>query len=75
LRTPLTSIRAALGLIEGGLTGEISTETMEYVSIARSNSDRLIRLINDILDIRRLEANKLEMKIEHIKPRELIETP
>ncbi|MDP3508689.1 MAG: PAS domain-containing protein [Candidatus Melainabacteria bacterium] len=74
LRTPLTSIRAALGLIEGGLTGEISAETMEYVSIARSNSDRLIRLINDILDIRRLEANKLEMKIEHIRPSDLIET-
>lgn len=74
LRTPLTSIRAALGLIEGGMTGAISSETMEYVSIARDNSDRLIRLINDILDIRRLEANKLEMKIEHIIPIDLIET-
>lgn len=74
LRTPLTSIRAALGLIEGGMTGEISDETMEYVSIARDNSDRLIRLINDILDIRRLEANKLEMKVENIIPRDLIET-
>ncbi|CAN5239127.1 hypothetical protein BH11CYA1_BH11CYA1_41000 [soil metagenome] len=73
LRTPLTSIRAALGLIEGGITGEIGPETMEYVSIARDNSDRLIRLINDILDIRRLEANKLEMKIENIAPQELIE--
>ena len=74
LRTPLTSIRAALGLIEGGITGEIGAETMEYVSIARDNSDRLIRLINDILDIRRLEANKLEMKIEHISPQNLIES-
>jgi len=74
LRTPLTSIRAALGLIEGGITGEIGDETMEYVSIARDNSDRLIRLINDILDIRRLEANKLEMRIEHIAPSDLIES-
>lgn len=74
LRTPLTSIRAALGLIEGGMTGEISSETMEYVSIARDNSDRLIRLINDILDIRRLEANKLEMKIETVAPSQLLES-
>ncbi|HND04153.1 MAG TPA: PAS domain S-box protein [Candidatus Obscuribacter sp.] len=62
LRTPLTSIRAALGLIEGGLTGDISEETLEYTTIAKDNCDRLIRLINDILDIRKLEAKKLDLK-------------
>lgn len=74
LRTPLTSIRAALGLIEAGLTGEISEETCEYVVIARDNSDRLIRLINDILDIRKLEADKLELKFESITPQILVES-
>jgi PAS domain S-box-containing protein len=72
LRTPLTSIRAALGLIEGGLTGEIPEETLEYTRIARENSDRLIRLINDILDIRKLEANKLELKIAKLRPEDIV---
>jgi len=72
LRTPLTSIRAALGLIEGGLTGVIPEETMEYTSIARDNCDRLIRLINDILDIRKLEAQKLELKLRNVAPQAII---
>jgi PAS domain S-box-containing protein len=74
LRTPLTSIRAALGLIEAGLTGEIGAETCEYVVIARDNSDRLIRLINDILDIRKLEADKLELKTDILSARALVES-
>ncbi|MFX7556059.1 histidine kinase dimerization/phospho-acceptor domain-containing protein, partial [Acinetobacter baumannii] len=61
LRTPLTSIRASLGLLEGGLAGELSTKQAKLVSIARMESDRLIRLINDILDIRKIEAGKLEL--------------
>lgn len=63
LRTPLTSVRAALGLIEGGLTGGASEETMELIRIARSESDRLIRLVNDILDMRKMEAGKLELNM------------
>lgn len=62
LRTPLTAIRAALGLIEGGLEGGNNQETIDYTTVARENCDRLIRLINDILDIRKLEAKKLELK-------------
>lgn len=72
LRTPLTSIRAALGLIEGGLTGEIPEETLEYTSIARDNCDRLIRLINDILDIRKLEAQKLELRLRNVNGRQAV---
>ncbi|MBU6451182.1 MAG: PAS domain S-box protein [Cyanobacteria bacterium REEB67] len=72
LRTPLTSIRAALGLIEGGLTGEISRETFEYTSIARDNCDRLIRLINDMLDIKKIEANHLELNVGRLQPPALI---
>jgi PAS domain S-box-containing protein len=72
LRTPLTSIRAALGLIEAGLTGEISKETFEYTTIARDNCDRLIRLINDMLDIKKIEANHLELNITRLMPQALI---
>lgn len=72
LRTPLTSIRASLGLIEGGLAGMITDKTGQLVRIARSESDRLIRLINDILDIRKIEAGRLELKREEILPRDLV---
>lgn len=72
LRTPLTSIRAALGLIEGGLTGSISDETLELIQIARGESDRLIRLINDILDIRKIEAGKLQFELQPLLPTEVV---
>lgn len=63
LRTPLTSIHASLRLIEGGLAGQVSDKVSRLVTIARTESDRLIRLINDILDIRKLEAGRLELKL------------
>lgn len=71
LRTPLTSIRGSLGLIEGGVTEDI-TEIVELVQIARSESDRLIRLINDILDIRKLEAGKLELRKKTLQAETLV---
>ncbi len=73
LRTPLTSIRAALGLIEGGSAGDMTEKAGQLTHIARIESDRLIRLINDILDIRKIEAGKLELKKELVWPHELIE--
>lgn len=66
LRTPLTSIRGALGLMEGGVVGEIPVDALELVTIARLSCDRLIRLINDILDLRKIEAGKLELKLESL---------
>ena len=59
LRSPLTSIRGALGLMEGGKAGEFSPKAARLIKIAREECDRLIRLINDILDIRKIEAGKL----------------
>jgi PAS domain S-box-containing protein len=62
LRTPLTSIRGALRLLEGGKGGEISEKAMKLVKMGRTECDRLVRLINDMLDIRKIEAGKLELK-------------
>jgi PAS domain S-box-containing protein len=56
LRTPLTAIHGSLSLIEGGMAGEVSGEAMKLVRIASSNSGRLVRLINDILDLGRIES-------------------
>lgn len=72
LRTPLTSIHASLRLIEGGLAGQVSDKVGRLVTIARHESDRLIRLINDILDIRKLEAGRLELKIREVSVVDLV---
>jgi len=72
LRTPLTSIHASLRLIEGGLAGQVSDKVSRLVNIARHESDRLIRLINDILDIRKLEAGRLELKLGERKVEDLV---
>jgi PAS domain S-box-containing protein len=62
LRTPLTSIRGSLGLLEGGVAGELPKKARDLTRIARTNTDRLIRLINDILDLEKMESGRLELK-------------
>ncbi len=73
LRTPLTSIRGALGLLEGGKAGELSPKAMRLVNMGRLESERLVRLINDILDIKKIEAGKLELKLEELRASKIIE--
>ena len=63
LRTPLTSIRGALGLVSGGMAGELPEKASNLVSIANNNCDRLINLINDILDIEKLQAGKVKFDL------------
>jgi signal transduction histidine kinase len=64
LRTPLTSIRGSLGLIAGGVTGELPGHAKSLVRTARSNCDRLELLINDILDIAKIEAGRMEFALK-----------
>jgi CheY-like chemotaxis protein len=61
LRTPLTSIRGSLGLLSGGVLGPINPSAEQMLKIAVTNTDRLIRLINDILDIERLESGRASL--------------
>jgi two-component system, OmpR family, sensor histidine kinase VicK len=61
LRTPLTSIRASLGLLMMGKLGELPSACQQFIEIAVNNTDRLIRLINDVLDLERLESGKLKL--------------
>jgi len=72
LRTPLTSIRGALGLLEGGVLGELPEEAMEVVQIARTSTDRLVRLINDILDVEKMESGRMELKSAPIDAARLV---
>lgn len=63
LRTPLTSIHGALGLLRAGLLGELNPRGQQMVDIAAHNTDRLVRLINDILDIERLESGTVDLEL------------
>jgi PAS domain S-box-containing protein len=60
LRTPLTSILGSLGLVCGGVVGVIPKSSLDLLNIAHANGKRLLRLINDILDLNKLAAGKLE---------------
>jgi PAS domain S-box-containing protein len=62
LRTPLTAIRGSLGLLAAGKAGDIPQRGQRMLEIAVQNTDRLIRLINDILDIERIESGKVAME-------------
>jgi PAS domain S-box-containing protein len=72
LRTPLTAIRTALGILEHSFMGELTEQARPVVQVASKETDRLIRLINDILDIRKIEAGKLDLKLKKLDPREII---
>jgi PAS domain S-box-containing protein len=61
LRTPLTSISAALDLLAEGVLQNQPEAAQRMLTIAANNSDRLVRLINDILDIERIESGKIVM--------------
>ncbi|MCK9386981.1 MAG: CHASE domain-containing protein [Sulfuritalea sp.] len=63
LRTPLTSIRGSLALIVGGVAGDLPAAAKPLVDIAHRNSERLILLVNDILDMEKIEAGKMEFDI------------
>jgi PAS domain S-box-containing protein len=64
LRTPLTSISGALGLINGGVLGELPEHAQQMVEIAHKNSQRLSYLINDLLDMEKLMAGKMQFDLQ-----------
>jgi len=71
LRTPLTSIRGSLGLLASGqLAGE---RAQRMLDVAIQNTDRLVRLINNILDVERVESGKVQLEVRRVAARELIE--
>ena len=63
LRTPLTSISGSLGLLAGGIAGALPGKAARLIDIAKLNCERLIRLINDILDLERAESGRLELRL------------
>lgn len=72
LRTPLTSIMGSLGLIQSGAVGDVTDDVKGMVDIAFNNSDRLVRLINDILDIEKIEAGRMDFRSDRLDAKQLI---
>ncbi|NHZ33013.1 PAS domain S-box protein [Massilia rubra] len=62
LRTPMTSIKGSLGLLAGGAAGEIPVRAKVLLDIASKNCDRLVRLINDILDVEKIESGNMRFE-------------
>ncbi|HUN69731.1 MAG TPA: PAS domain-containing sensor histidine kinase [Burkholderiales bacterium] len=72
LRTPLTSIIGSLQLINSGVLGEIDKDALELTTIAERNGQRLLDLINDILDVEKIESGKLTLFLEVLDLGELV---
>ncbi|SNS69556.1 MULTISPECIES: response regulator [unclassified Azospirillum] len=68
LRTPLTAIRASLGMVNSGLFGDLPEEARQLTDIAQQSTERLIRLINDLLDIEKIASGKMRFEM---KPHQL----
>jgi PAS domain S-box-containing protein len=73
LRTPMTSIAASLGLLVGHWSGKIPESASRLIEIAHNNAQRLVRLIDDILDIERAEAGVTPLTLTRINVVDLVE--
>jgi signal transduction histidine kinase len=73
LRTPMTSISGSLGLLVGGATGALPEAATRLLGIAHDNCQRLVRLINDILDIQKLEAGRVVFDLKRVEVRSVVE--
>jgi PAS domain S-box-containing protein len=72
LRTPLTSIIGSLQLINSGVLGDVDKDLLDLTHVAERNSQRLLDLINDILDIEKIESGKLTMMPELLSLDEVV---
>ncbi|MEE8360017.1 MAG: ATP-binding protein, partial [Candidatus Omnitrophota bacterium] len=72
LRTPLSIIKEGINLILDEITGKINEKQNKYLSIARQNVDRLERIINDLLNISKIESGKMKLKKQSVFISELI---
>lgn len=73
LRTPLTAIKGYLSMIEEGIYGKVSDKVKETLHKVDSSNERLIRLVNSLLDISRLEMGRMEFDFEKVDIEEMLE--
>ncbi len=73
LRTPLTSIHGALDLLYSGLVDPSSEKGRHVFSIAVDSSNRLVKLVNDILELERLESGKIQLRLERVSTGQIVQ--
>ncbi len=72
LRTPLTSIKGYVDMVLDGEAGEINEEQTNYLEVARASTDRLITLVNELLDVSRIEAGGIELRLRTIVLQDMV---
>ena len=73
LRTPLAAIKNAVQLMLSGKTGEINENQSKFLSMAERNINRLTNILNDLLNLSRIESGKIELKFESLELNRIIE--
>ncbi|MEK6678536.1 MAG: ATP-binding protein, partial [Nitrospirota bacterium] len=72
LRTPLSSIKGSVDNMLDGIIGEVTEKQQQYLFRIKNNTDRLIRLINELLDLSRIESGKIRLKLLPLSIRDMI---
>lgn len=73
LRTPMTSIKGSLSLLKSGVLGEFNHSCLKIINIAETETDRLIRLINDLLDLAKIEARSFSLELKWFNANDMIQ--
>ena len=73
MRTPMTAIKGALGVLNSGMIDDIPDDAGKLISIADNGTDRLIRMVTDVLDFSKIEAGQIDIITENISIRDEIE--
>ncbi len=73
LRTPLAAIKNAIQLILSGKTGEINQNQAKFLSMAERNINRLTNILNDLLNLSRIESGRIELKFEKVALKNIVE--
>lgn len=73
LKTPMTSIKGYTKLMQMGATGELSPKQTDFLEIISNNVDRMDRLVQDLLDVSRIEAGRIRLEIHDVQMRDVIE--
>ncbi len=73
LRTPLTSIRASLGFITAGVLGDLPEKAARMADIAQKNTERLISIVNDLLDMDKIQLGRMDFRFAELDLHELAE--
>ena len=72
LRTPLTSIKGFTEMVLDGDAGEINDEVRDYLGVVFNNAERLVALVNDLLDISRMESGRIKIKSERVDLNDIV---